>query len=282
MKLHRDQCTVSAMCRALAGARSGYSEWLTRPPSPPAQAAPVLSERIGHHFAAPRHVYGTRRRKGCFAQAGKHGRRRRIGRLMAEQALQVKTRRKCKPTTDASHGQAVAPNVLQRQCDIEQPETAYVGDLTDIWTAEGWWYLAVVIDVFSRAVVGWSMHRWRKAARVTKAFQRALAQRQPRPGCIMQTDRGSQYAADRYVQLLPHYEIVPRMRRTGHGWDNAVAERFFQTGKTEWVYLEPFATREQAQNAICDSIEVFSNRQRRHSANGHLAPVLYEQSQKAA
>ena len=201
---------------------------------------------------------------------------------MAAQALQGKTRRKCKPTTDASHGQAVAPNVLQRQCDIDQPEPAYVGDITSIWTAEGWWYLAVVSDVFSRAVVGWSMNRGRTAERVTHALQMALDQRQPRPGLLMHTDRGSQYAADRYVQLLHHYEIVPSMSRKGHCSDNAVAERFFHTLKTECVYLEPFATREQAQDARFDSMEVFYNRQRRHSANGHLAPVLYEQSQKAA
>ena len=169
MQLHSDQFTVSAMCRALEVARSGYSEWLKRPPSPHAQADQVLSERIVHHFAANRHVYGTRRLTVCFAQEGKHVSRRRIGRLMAAQALQVKTRRKFKPTTDSSHGQAVAPNVLQRQFDIDQPDTAYVGDIPDIWTAEGWWYLAVVIDVFSRAVVGWSMNRWRTAERVTNA-----------------------------------------------------------------------------------------------------------------
>lgn len=282
MKLHSDQFPVSAMCRALEVARSGYYEWLKRPPSPHAQADQVLSERIVHHFAANRHIYGTRRLKVCFAQEGKHVSRRRIGRLMAEQALQVKTRRKFKPTTDSSHGQAVAPNVLQRQFDIDQPDTAYVGDITYIWTAEGWLYLAVVIDVFSRAVVGWSMNRWLKAELVTNALQMALDQRQPRPGLIMHTDRGSQYAADRYVQLLHHYEIVPSMSRKGNCWDNAVAESFFHTLKTECVYLEPFATREQAQDAIFDYIEVFYNRQRRHSANGHLAPVLYEQSQKAA
>ena len=282
MKLHSAQFTVSAMCRALEVSRSGYYEWLKRPPSSHAQADQVLSERIMHHCEANRHVYGTRRLKACLAQEGQHVSRRRIGRLMAEQALQVKTRRKFKPTTDSSHGQTVAPNVLQRQFDIDQPDTAYVGDITYIWTAEGWLYLAVVIDLFSRAVVGWAMNRWLKAELVTNALQMALDQRQPRPGLIMHTDRGSQYAADRYLQLLHHYEIVPSMSRKGNCWDNAVAESFFHTLKTECVYLETFATREQAQDVIFEYIEVFYNRQRRHSANGHLAPVLYEQSQKAA
>lgn len=192
MKLHSDQVTVSAMCRALEVSRSGYYEWLKRPPSPQAQAEQVLSERIVHHFEANRRVYGTRRLKVCLAQEGQHVSRRRIGRLMAEQALQVKTRRKFKPPTDASHGQAVAPNVLQRRFDIDQPDTAYVSDIPYIWTAEGWLYLAVVSDLFSRAVVGWSRNRWLKAELVTKALQMALDQRQPRPGCIMHTDRGSQ------------------------------------------------------------------------------------------
>jgi transposase InsO family protein len=165
------------------------------------------------------------------------------------------------------------PNVLQRQFDSDQPDTASGGDITYIWTAEGWWYLAVA---------GWSMHRWLKAERVTHALQMALDQRQPRPGCIMHTDRGIQYAAERYLQLLHHYEIVPSMSRKGNCWDNAVAESFVHTLKTACVYLETFATREQAQEVIFDYIEVFYNRQRRHSANGHLAPVLYEQSQKAA
>ena len=158
----------------------------------------------------------------------------------------------------------------------------YVGDITYIWTAEGWLYLAVVIDLFSRAVVGWSMGRWLKAELVTHALQMALDQRQPRPGLIMHTDRGSQYVADRYLQLLFHHGIIPSMSRKGNCWDNAVAESFFHTLKTECIYLERLDTREQAQDVIFDYIEVFYNRRRRHSANGNLAPMAYEQTQKAA
>jgi len=208
--------------------------------------------------------------------------RRRIGRLMSEQELQVRTRRKFKATTDSSHGQVVAPNVLDRQFDAPAPDATYVGDITYIWTAEGWLYLAVVIDLFSRAVVGWSMSRWLKAELVTNALQMALDQRQPRPGLIMHTDRGSQYVADRYMQLLFHHGIIPSMSRKGNCWDNAVAESFFHTLKTECIYLESFDTREQAQDVIFDYIEVFYNRRRRHSANGNLAPMAYEETQKAA
>lgn len=126
------------------------------------------------------------------------------------------------------------------------------------------------------------MSRWLNAELVTDALQMALAQRRPRPGLIMHTDRGSQYVADRYLRLLHHYDLKPSMSRKGHCWDNAVAESFFHTLKTECVYLDTFETREEARDVIFEYIEVFYNRQRRHSANGNLAPIVYEQTQKAA
>lgn len=282
MKQHRDQYQVGSMCQALEVSRSGYYDWLTRSPSAHAHQDQMLSERIRVHFEANRRVYGTRRLKACLADEGEYVSRRRIGRLMAQQDLQVKTRRKFKVTTDSHHGQAVAPHVLERQFDVNEPDTVYVGDITYIWTAQGWLYLAVVIDLFSRAVVGWSMSPWLKAELVTNALQMALDRRQPKPGLLMHTDRGSQYVADRYLRLMHRYGIEASMSRTGNCWDNAVAESFFHTLKTECVYLEWFETREQAQTVIFDYVEVFYNRQRRHSTNGNLAPMVYERIQKAA
>ena len=282
MKLNRDHFKVSSMCRALEVSRSGYYDWFTRPPSLHAQHDEALLVRIAAHFEANRQVYGTRRLKACLADEGDRVSRRRIARLMAQQALEVRTRRKFKATTDSNHGQAVAPNVLEREFDVDKPDTAYVGDITYIGTAQGWLYLAVVIDLFSRAVVGWSMSQWLKAELATHALQMALDQRQPLPGLIMHTDRGAQYVADRYLQLLHHYGIEPSMSRKGNCWDNAVAESFFHTLKTECVYFETFKTREQARDVIFDYIEVFYNRRRRHSANGNLAPLVYEETQKAA
>lgn len=190
------------MCQALEVSRSGYYDWLTRPPSAHAHQDQMLSERIRVHFEANRRVYGTRRLKACLADEGEYVSRRRMGRLMAQQDLQVKTRRKLKVTTDSHHAQAVAPHVLERQFDVNEPDTVYVGDMTYIWTAEGWLDLAVVIDLFSRAVVGWSMSPWLKAELVTNALQMALDRRQPKPGLLMHTDRGSPYVADRYVRLM--------------------------------------------------------------------------------
>ncbi len=270
------------MCRVLEVSRSGYYAWLPRSPSLHAQKDEMLSERIAEHFEANREVYGTRRLKDCLADEGDQVSRRRIGRLMNNQEIKVKTKRKDKVTTDSKHGQAVAPNVLNRNFNVDEPNRAYVGDITYMWTAEGWLYLAVVIDLFSRMVVGWSMSQWMKAELVIDALEMALDRRQPQPGLIMHTDRGSQYVADRYLELQHHHGIVPSMSRKGNCWDNAVAESFFHTLKTECVYLETLTTREQARDAIFDYIEVFYNRQRRHSANGNLAPMVYEQSQKAA
>lgn len=282
MKLNRDHFKVRSMCRALEVSPSGYYDWLTRPLSAHAQKDQALSAQIVDHFEANRQVYGTRRLKDCLAEEGEQVSRRRMGRLMDEQNLRVRTRRKFKVTTDSSHGQAVAPNILNRQFNVTEPDRAYVGDLTYLWTAEGWLYLAVVIDLFSRAVVGGSMSQWLKAEVVTNALQMAIDQRQPLPGLTMHTDRGSQYVADCYLQLLHHHGIQPSMSRKGNCWDNAVAESFFHTLKTECVYLETFDTREQAQDVIFEYIEVFYNRQRRHSANGNLAPMVYEETQKAA
>jgi len=273
---------VSAMCRALSVSSSGYYEWLHRPLSQRCQDDEGLAVQIQGHFDTNRRVYGTRRLKECLAEDGEQVSRRRIGRLMAENDLQVKTKRKFKPTTDSNHGQAVAENVLNRGFEVAEPDRAYVGDITYIWTAEGWLYLAVVIDLCSRAVVGWSMSQWLKAPLVTAALQMAIDQRQPRPGLIMHTDRGSQYVADSYQQILAQQQMIPSMSRKGNCWDNAVAESFFHTLKTECLYLENLETRDQARDAVFDYIEVFYNRQRRHSANGYLAPLVFEQLQKAA
>ena len=270
------------MCRSLSVSRSGYYEWLSRPLSQRRQDDQVLSERICEHFETNRRVYGTRRLKECLEEEGKQVSRRRIGRLMVANDLQVNTKRKFKPTTDSNHGQAVAENVLNREFDVETPDTAYVGDITYIWTAEGWLYLAVVIDLFSRAVVGWSMSRWLRAPLVSAALQMAIDQRQPLPGLIMHTDRGSQYVSDDYQQLIDQYHMIPSMSRKANCWDNAVAESFFHTLKTECLYLEDFETRDEARDAVFDYIEVFYNRQRRHSSNGYLAPLVFEQTQKAA
>jgi transposase InsO family protein len=266
------------MCRLLAVSRSGYYEWRSRPPCAQVEAEQALQDKIRHYFVQGRGTYGTRRLKHLWAQEGLQVSRRRIGRVLAQAGLRCKTRRKYKAPTTAGQTQTVAPNQLNREFTVPAPDKVYVGDMTYLPTGEGWLYLAVVLDLCSRAVVGWSMADQMRAELVNQALTLAICQRQPAAGLIMPTDRGSQYGADSYRQLLRQHGIEPSMSRKGNCWDNAVAESFFHTLKTELIYLEDFNTHEQAQTAVFEYIEVFYNRQRCHSANGYLAPLVYEQA----
>jgi transposase InsO family protein len=265
------------MCRLLAVSRSGYYEWLHRPPSVHAEAAQQLRDKVACYFAQGRGTYGTRRIKYLLAQEGLVVSRRRIGRVLTQAGLRCKTRCKFKAPT-AGLAQTVVPNQLNREFTVSAPNTVYVGDITYLPTGEGWLYLAIVLDLYSRAVVGWSMANHMRVELVNQALSMALGQRHPAAGLIMHTDRGSQYGADRYRQLLTRHGIQPSMSRKGNCWDNAVAESFFRTLKTELIYLEDFETHEQAQTGVFEYIEVFYNRQRCHSANGYLAPLAYEQA----
>ena len=271
---------VSRMCQLLEVSRSGYYEWRNRPPRAEVEAEQHVEAKVKHYFAQGRGTYGTRRIKYLLAQEGVQVSRRRIGRLLTQAGLRCKTRRRFKAPTAAGQAQAVAPNQLNREFTVKEPDTISVGDITYLPTGEGWLYLAVVLDLCSRAVVGWAMANHMRAELVNQALAMALCQRQPAAGLIMHTDRGSQYGADSYRQLLTQHGIQPSMSRKGNCWDNAVAESFFHTLKTELVYLERFDTHEYAQTAVFEYIEVFYNRQRCHSANGYLAPLAYEQALK--
>jgi putative transposase len=279
--MHQQQTefSVCRMCRLLEVSRSGYYEWLHRPPSGHEEADQQLQDKVTRCFAQGRGTYGTRRIKYLLAKEGLVVSRRRIGRLLTQAGLRCKTRRKFKAPT-AGQAQTVAPNQLNREFTVPAPNTVYVGDITYLPTGEGWLYLAIVLDLYSRAVVGWAMANHMRVELVNQALSMALGQRQPAAGLIMHTDRGSQYGADRYRQLLARHGIQPSMSRKGNCWDNAVAESFFRTLKTELIYLEEFATHEQAQTRVFEYIEVFYNRQRCHSVNGYLAPLAYEQTFK--
>jgi transposase InsO family protein len=201
---------------------------------------------------------------------------------MREEQLQVQTKRKFKVTTDSNHNKSIAPNLLQREFKVTAPNTAYVGDITYIPTREGWLYLAVVIDLFSRAVVGYSMGSRMTVNLVNNALLMAIWKRKPAKGLIFHSDRGSQYAPDSYCNILTTHGIRASMSRKGNCWDNAVAESFFHTLKIELVHHCDYGTREEAKASIFEYIEVFYNRQRSHSFNGYEAPLVYEAMQKIA
>ena len=201
---------------------------------------------------------------------------------MREANLVCKTRRQFKATTNSRHDQPVAPNHLDRQFTMNQPNQVYVGDITYLPTREGWLYLAVVIDLYSRQVVGWSMAKHMRAQLVNDALQMAIWQRKSGKGLLWHTDRGSQYASDSHRALLAQYGIRQSMSRKGCCWDNSVSESFFHTLKTELVYHQSYQTRNEARQAVFEYIEVFYNRERLHSSNGYLSPVDYELQYKAA
>jgi putative transposase len=273
---------IKAMCRVLQVSRSGYYESLRRPPSCHSQDDDELRPRIKTAFEKGRKNYGTRRIKVELGKQETTASRRRIGRLMREEDLRVQTKRKFKVTTDSKHDKPIAPNLLEREFTVGIPDTVYVGDITYISTREGWLYLAVVIDLFSRAVVGWAMASRMTADLINNALLMAIWKRKPAKGLISHSDRGSQYASDSHRKILIDHDIRASMSKRGDCWDNAVAESFFHTLKTELIYHCDFETRAEARTSIFEYIEVFYNRQRLHSANGYEAPMVFEMMQKAA
>jgi len=280
MQQQHAEFKVRRMCQLLEVSRSGYYEWLSRPPRAQADGDQEVQNKIQRYFAQGRGTYGTRRLKHLLAQDGLQVSRRRIGRVLAQAGLRCKTQRKCKAPRTAGQAQTVAPQQLNRAFTVTEPNTVYVGDITYLPPGAGWLYLAVVLDLCSRAVVGWSMADPMRAELVNQALAMAICQRQPAAGLIMHTDHGSQYGADSYQHLLTQHGRQPRMSRKSNCWDNAVAESFFHTLKTELIYTEDYDTHEAAQTAVFEYIEVFYNRQRCHSANGYLAPLVYEQALK--
>jgi putative transposase len=278
MQAQHAEFSIRSLCWTLEVSRSGYYEWLSRPPRAGTAVDQQVHAKVQHYCAQGRGTYGTRRIKHLLAQEGLQVSRRRIGRILAQAGLCGKTRRKCKAPRSAEQAQTIAPNQLNREFTVPVPDSVYVGDIPYLPTGEGWLYLAVVLDLCSRAVVGWSMANHRRAELVTQALVMALCQRRPAAGLIMPTDRGSQYGAESSRQLLTQHGRPPSMSRKGHCGDNAVAESFFHPLKTELIYTENDGTHEAAQGAVFEDIEVFYNRQRCHSANGYLAPLAYEQA----
>jgi transposase InsO family protein len=282
IKENTSEFAVDTMCKFMQVSRSAYYDWLQREPTDNEKEDAELIAIICTLFSKSRATYGTRRIKKALAQQGRIISRRRIGRLMQEAGLACKTKRKFKATTNSKHDLPIAENRLQREFTVAKPNQVYVGDITYIHTQEGWLYLAVVIDLYSRQVVGWSMAERMQAALVNDALTMAVWKRKPAKGLIWHTDRGSQYASDSHRLLLVQHGIVQSMSRKGDCWDNAVSESFFHTLKTELVNHESYQTREKAKQSVFEYIEVFYNRERLHSSNDYLSPVDYELQRKAA
>lgn len=257
--------------------RSGYYDWLDRPESSRSLENKELTKVIREIFTKSRNIYGTRRIADQLAKRDIFISRNRIVKLMALTGLSCKTKRKFKVTTDSKHNKLISPNLLNREFRVIRPDTYWVGDITYISTKNGWLYLATVIDLYSRQIIGWSMSNNMKAKLVNDALTMAIWKRKPkRGGLIWHTDQGSQYASESHRSILKDHDIIQSMSRKGDCWDNAVAESFFKTLKTELTNHYQFNNQQEAKNVIFEYIEVFYNRIRTHSANNYLSPVEFE------
>ena len=279
---HRRAFPVREQCHVLEVSGSGFYGWKKRREAPGKHAAGdrVLGERIAAVFTHSRQTYGSPRVHACLKSQGVVCAEKRVARLMQKQGLVARKRRSHCRTTDSRHQFPVAPHYLQRRFavgEIEGMDCVWCGDISYVRTAEGWLYVATIVDLFSRRVVGWAMSDSLDRNIVLDALRMAIEQRQPKSGLLHHSDRGRQYASVDCQNLLKENNMVCSMSRKGNCWDNAPMESFFSTLKTELIHRRRFATRAEARSAIFEYIEVFYNRQRIHSSLGYLSPEQYEQ-----
>jgi putative transposase len=276
IQAHDRRYPIRRMCRALAVSSAGYYAWQGRPESTRAVANRDLltAIRLLHHES--RQTYGSPRIWRALREQGHQVGEHRVARLMRQANLHAKTVLQWRVTTDSAHRFPVAANHLNRQFTVAAPNQVWAGDLTSIWTMEGWLYLAILLDLYSRAVVGWAMGPRLTEELTQHALQMALHRRQPQPGLLHHSDRGSQYAATAYQQHLRAAGITGSMSRRGNCWDNACVESFFGTLKRELIHHRQYHTREEATQEIFEYLEVFYNRQRRHSTLGYQSPADFE------
>lgn len=271
MKEHLDQYRMSALCQALSVSPSGYYAWAKRP----CRHDKLRQAIVACHKMHKARV-GAPSIHADLVQAGYTQCVRTIGRHMRCLGLKAKGSRKFKRTTDSQHSKLVCANLLNQQFEVTAPNQAWVSDITYIHTLQGWLYLAVVIDLYSRAVVGWQMSERIDAALVCDALQAALLVRDRPKGVMIHSDQGVQYASNSYRKMIAEHQMTQSMSRRGNCWDNAVAESFFSTLKKQAVHGERFGTRLQAKQVIFEYIEGYYNRIRRHSTIGWLSPMNYE------
>lgn len=267
---------VQVLCDVLGVTRAGFYAARGRPPAARTRTDQRLAIAIAAIHADSRRCYGSPRVHAELRARGERVGRKRVARLMRAQGLRVRWRRRFRVTTNAEHALPVAPNVVARRFTAPAPNTTWVTDLTYVWTREGWLYLVVLLDLFSRRVVGWAISTQMDQEIAVQALLMALARRHPPRGLIHHSDRGSQYACRQYRQVLAAHDIVCSMSRRGNCWDNAVAASFFATLKRELVYGRDWTKRAEARAAIFEYLEVFYNGQRRHSALGYVSPMAFE------
>jgi len=279
IKEHLAEFAVEMSCRVLEVSRSGYYDWIARPSNVREKRREELVAKIKAIAVEGRGVYGSPRIFQALMAQGESVCENTVARVMKTAGIRAKTKKKFVPsTTDSNHSNPVAANILDRQFTAELPNQKWVVDITYIPTDQGWMYLAGVIDLCSRMIVGWSMADHMQTDLASDALKMAIARRNPQKGLLHHSDRGVQYASDDYLYLLESQNMMPSMSGKGDCWDNAAMESFWSTLKTELVHHERYATHEQARASIFEYIEVFYNRKRLHSSLGYVSPETFEAS----
>jgi transposase InsO family protein len=276
MKSLEREYPVDFMCEILSVSTSGYYAWRKRDNSGKEGRELKLLRAIEDVHQSSRATYGSPRvfaqLKGMGHEVGKT----KVERTMKKHGIRAKTKRKFRHTTDSKHNLPVAPNLLDRNFSPEKPNQVWASDLTYVWTKEGWLFLAVIVDLFSRQIVGWSLDKTMTKELVCSALRQAYFRRQPGTGLLFHSDRGSQYCSKEFRRQLKQYRMLQSQSRRANCWDNACVESFFHTLKTEMIYHEDFETRDDARRAIFEWVEAFYNRQRLHSTLGYRSPVDFE------
>jgi len=275
----RKACSISLLCEVLQVSRTGYYSWRTRGKSARQKEYDSLIPIVQQAHILSQATYGARRISEEVEAQGIPCGRVKAKTLMKLAGVSAKQKKKFKVTTDSKHNLPVAPNLLNREFEVATPDQVYVSDITYIWTSEGWLYLAIVLDLFSRQVVGWSLNSRMSRKLVMDALQMAIWRRRPASGLLFHSDRGSQYCSADFQKMLKQHKMISSMSRKGNCWDNAVAESFFGSLKTERVFFSNYTTRDQARKDIVDYIEMFYNSRRRHSYLGYVSPKEFEKRQ---
>jgi transposase InsO family protein len=269
--------SIKDVCQVLRVPRSSYYAWCNRRPSQRAAGNQQLREKLASLFVANRKVYGSPRLRVCLQKAGIPCSRNRVARHLRALQLKARQKRAFKPkTTDANHPHPIARNWLALKPKPQSANRVWVGDITYVFTAQGWLYLAAVMDLYSRKIVGWATSQSLETTLVKAALQQALVDRRPAAGLLHHSDRGSQYASSAFRALLHSCQIRPSMSAQGNCYDNAAMESFWSTLKTEWLHQKHFQTHQEARSAVFDYIETFYNPKRLHSALGYQSPVDFE------
>ena len=276
IRAHQGEFSITRMCRVFSVSPSGYYAYRDRPPSTRDRQDAELAVEVEKVFRRGRCRYGSPRVMHALRSNGHRISRRRVARLMREQGLRAVQPRRSVVTTDSRHSEPIAANVLERDFTADRPDQKWAGDITYIPTSEGWLYLAVFLDLFSRRVIGWSMSERLDAELARSALAMAIAARQPSGSVIVHSDRGVQYAAGAFRQMLQDWSMTPSMSRRGNCYDNAVSESFFATLKKELVHAERYGSRDEARSSLFEYIEVFYNRERLHSTIEYRSPVAHE------